>query len=349
MVQGIVLLVALTVAAMQAYAEGDGSETAESSYFSGTVFGVHADDDRNTDDEALGFQFIYGAHWRGSWFWETSLAWNVLENDAKNVTDFYQAHAGIDLAYRFGGNRDWTPFLLAGIGAVYDDVVPNDEDDTNPYANLGVGFISPVLGDSGIRLRGDLRYIHSEFLDGVQDIRLGVGVEIPLGRTRIETRTVVETVYREVPVPRPVADSDSDGVDDVDDRCPDTLSGAQVDAQGCAVKGQNVRLRNIHFITNSSQLQDLSKVRLESVVRFLQQQPAVSIVIEGHTDSVGSSEYNLGLSRARADSVRAHLVEQGIDARRMSTVGYGETRPVSDNETAEGRAENRRVEIRIEQ
>jgi OOP family OmpA-OmpF porin len=77
----------------------------------------------------------------------------------------------------------------------------------------------------------------------------------------------------------------------------------------------------------------------------MQQDPGLHVVIEGHTDSVGSHGYNMKLSQRRADAVRDYMVQQGISASRIETAAYGETRPVASNDTAAGRAQNRRVDI----
>jgi OOP family OmpA-OmpF porin len=73
----------------------------------------------------------------------------------------------------------------------------------------------------------------------------------------------------------------------------------------------------------------------------------VAVIAEGHTDSIGSDAYNQKLSEQRAESVRRYLVNGGIEAGRISTEGFGESRPVASNQTADGRAQNRRVELRV--
>ncbi|MNT90758.1 Outer membrane porin F precursor [compost metagenome] len=80
----------------------------------------------------------------------------------------------------------------------------------------------------------------------------------------------------------------------------------------------------------------------------MKQYPQTTTVVEGHTDSVGPDAYNQKLSQRRADAVKQVLVQDGVEASRVSSVGYGESRPVADNGTAEGRAVNRRVEAQVE-
>jgi OOP family OmpA-OmpF porin len=113
-----------------------------------------------------------------------------------------------------------------------------------------------------------------------------------------------------------------------------------VDAVGCAFQ---VRLQ-VLFDTNSAKLKPESYPDLDRVVEFLTQvNPTVSGVVEGHTDNTGSDAYNLKLSQQRADAVRQYLLGKGISGTRIEAKGFGESRPVGDNATADGRALNRRV------
>ncbi|MCE9682368.1 OmpA family protein [Halomonas alkalisoli] len=101
----------------------------------------------------------------------------------------------------------------------------------------------------------------------------------------------------------------------------------------------------VTFAFDSSEIRPAAHRELDQVANTLRENPEMRVRIEGHTDHIGSAEYNEGLSQRRADSVRDFLVSRGIAANRMTTVGYGESRPVATNETDEGRARNRRVEI----
>lgn len=105
------------------------------------------------------------------------------------------------------------------------------------------------------------------------------------------------------------------------------------------------RLYGINFDLGSDRLRDDSKPTLGELVSALKAEPKWKITIEGHTDSTGSARENLALSRKRADSVKAFLTAAGIAANRMTTKGLGQTKPVASNDTAAGRAQNRRVEI----
>lgn len=141
-------------------------------------------------------------------------------------------------------------------------------------------------------------------------------------------------------------DGDRDGVDDFNDLCPDTPLGIPVDAAGCAYK-EVVTLRDVNFAFDSTELVEGSKSILDNAARILRSNPTVKIEVAGHTDNVGSPEYNLGLSQGRAASVVRYLSSQGVAGDRMRSQGYGLTQPKVSNATKEGRATNRRTEMRI--
>lgn len=103
----------------------------------------------------------------------------------------------------------------------------------------------------------------------------------------------------------------------------------------------------ILFPTNSSYLTDKAKENIKSLVDVVKQQGDARIVVEGHSDKTGTPEYNKWLSDKRAASVKALAVSLGLPESSISTIGYGDTKPVADNKTPEGRAKNRRVEVII--
>jgi OOP family OmpA-OmpF porin len=137
-------------------------------------------------------------------------------------------------------------------------------------------------------------------------------------------------------------DSDGDGVVDRLDKCPNTPKGVKVDANGC---GLTLTLE-VQFDNNSATLRPESEQYLDQVAAKLTELSTVTGVIEGHTDSNGSAEYNQDLSERRARSVREYLVSKGVAGSRLTAQGFGESQPVADNTTAEGRAQNRRVVLR---
>jgi len=137
-------------------------------------------------------------------------------------------------------------------------------------------------------------------------------------------------------------DSDQDGVPDSRDLCPGTPLGTVVDADGCAEKQI---LGGLNFDFDKSNLRPLGKSTVAAAANYMKQNPNLTATIVGHTDSYGSDAYNKDLSLRRANTVKAEMVNNGVEASRLKTAGYGESQPIATNSTAEGREQNRRVEI----
>lgn len=113
-------------------------------------------------------------------------------------------------------------------------------------------------------------------------------------------------------------------------------------------RGLVLTLGDVLFASGSAEIQGGSNQNLENLVNFLNRYPERSVLIEGHTDNVGSALFNQSLSRQRAESVRRFLVERGVDGQRLTVSGYGFERPVASNDNPMGRQQNRRVEVIIE-
>lgn len=141
-------------------------------------------------------------------------------------------------------------------------------------------------------------------------------------------------------------DSDGDGVRDSADQCPDSDAGAAVDARGCEIP-EVIILKGVNFNTGSHQLTDESSAILDETADALMRHPQMKVEVAGHTDNRGSQAFNLRLSQERAQAVLDYLVSRGVDAENITAKGYGPDDPIADNETVEGRAANRRVELHI--
>jgi outer membrane protein OmpA-like peptidoglycan-associated protein len=111
------------------------------------------------------------------------------------------------------------------------------------------------------------------------------------------------------------------------------------------IKKADVTAKQILFVTGKSELKPSSKTQLMEIVKLMNEDKDLKFNINGHTDNVGGAELNQKLSDSRAAAVKAFLVSKGIDASRLQSAGFGATKPVADNKTAAGRAENRRVEL----
>jgi OOP family OmpA-OmpF porin len=135
-------------------------------------------------------------------------------------------------------------------------------------------------------------------------------------------------------------DSDGDRVSDTADKCPNTAAGLEVDADGCQV------LVGVNFETGKAVLTPESEAILDRVAQSLVQRDSVRVEVVGHTDNTGGIAVNRRLSKARAEAVRKYLVSHGVSADRLTARGAGPDEPLAPNDTPEGRAQNRRVELR---
>ncbi len=145
-------------------------------------------------------------------------------------------------------------------------------------------------------------------------------------------------------------DTDGDGVPDIDDRCPNTKGN--IANKGCPeITKEDIKKityigSKIFFENNSDKLKVASLDQLDELAKILNRYEGAYLIIEGHTDSNGSDEFNKTLSQKRTESVRAYLISKGISESRITGLGLGESKPIATNKTSLGRAKNRRVELK---
>jgi outer membrane protein OmpA-like peptidoglycan-associated protein len=170
------------------------------------------------------------------------------------------------------------------------------------------------------------------------------GVSAITGNTVCAVLAYPTTASCDIPL-----DSDGDGIVDSQDKCPNLKGVAE--KNGCPLIPKEMieaiedAIKNINFETNSDVITASSFPSLEKVAKVLTIDPNVKVAINGHTDNVGDPTYNLTLSQKRSDAVKKYLVDKGVAADRITATGYGETKPIADNSTDEGKAKNRRVEF----
>ena len=264
----------------------------------------------------------------------------------------------IDGLFFYSRDPRFSPYFGLGVGSIQTDVKNGGDSSTDPFADVGLGFMKFFdVGGHDLGVRGDLRYRHIFFKedafngtdqDDVGEAVLKVGIVVPLGPKP-------GTVAAAKPA-QACADSDGDGVCDTADLCPETPKGTPVDAKGCpvekkAAKGDpNQKFEDVHFAFDKSDLTDYAKSLLDNAAKVIndlsKNYPSLKVDVGGHTDWMGTDAYNQGLSERRANVVKQYLTRKGVDAGRMSTQAYGEARPKATNETEEGRALNRRTEVR---
>ena len=141
-------------------------------------------------------------------------------------------------------------------------------------------------------------------------------------------------------------DTDNDGLINRLDLCPDTPLGSTIDSVGCAAEQKTVILEGISFQFGTAEFTEEAHSILDSAALILQNNPDIRMEVAGHTDSSGDNNANINLSTRRAEAVLSYLVSAGVAADRLQAKGYGSDKPIADNTNREGRAKNRRVELK---
>jgi len=260
-----------------------------------------------------------------------------------------------NLLYRFNPEKKWVPSLQLGAGIAKASRGRGSFDNVAARAGIGLDYfvcphfsVGPQVSYTYVSANGDAaRNYHVLGAGLLASTYFGGGKTM-----KAETPTPAPTpAVAKTPPAAPPVDTDGDGVYDDKDKCPGTPRGISVDADGCPVKmEQKVSITlNVLFDTGKDIVKPEYRSEIERVANFLQAYPNINAEIEGHTDDVGPDTANQRLSQRRADSVRAYLIQEfKVDAGRVKAVGYGETKPVADNTTAEGRLKNRRVVATLE-
>lgn len=342
-------------------------------YVAPSVGGVISDSKRKTKDS--GWVGISIGRWLGP---NNTLELGTSVNNArfKNSSsrggkEWETTNTDLSVRHYWGEQGDKTRFYgLAGLGVVHHSAISN-RSGWGPSASLGLG-LQHYFNDR-IAIRGEAAYRYdrdndsSLSLDGFNrfnhygDTVVSLGLVLGLGRAP-------SAVSRQPPI-QPIEpamscsqlDDDQDGVSNCDDLCPGTNMGTLVGPDGCVQKVV-IDLRGVNFKFDhpkvgehniESTLQEPtteSKAILDQALDTLSRYPSLQVQVVGYTDSIGSEDYNQGLSERRAVLVNQYLLDHGITPDRLnSPLGQGESNPIGPNSTSSGRAQNRRVEFDVKQ
>ncbi len=281
----------------------------------------------------------------------------IAPDGPERTRAFY--NPGADLEDEGMSSAEWTAGLSLFMGGPADE----DGDGVTDSYDLCPGTPSGVAVDGDGCPFDDDRDVVYNYMDACPDTPVGAVVDATGCPSDSDGDGVYDGIDQCPDTPTGAVvdengcpmDSDGDGVFDGIDQCPGTPAGREVDADGCAefqaalAEGRLV-FTGIQFEFNSSDIKDESFDYLDrgaaAILSEITNRPGISIEVGGHTDSVGSESYNQGLSERRAAAVRDYFVsvEPSI-ADALTTAGYGESQPIADNDTDEGRAQNRRVEL----
>lgn len=241
----------------------------------------------------------------------------------------------------------FSPYTVLGVGAM--NTSHGGDSGTGFIGEAGVGFTYEVMDN--FMVRSDVRYRYNNNFnahlqpgtDEFHDMTVNVGFVIPFG----EKPKAAPAVAKVEPVAAaPVVadcstlDDDNDGVNNCDDICPDSLSGIQVGKKGCWIV-------DVKFDNDKDIIKPQYYSNLDSVAEAIKKHPEITVEVQGHTSQTGGFQHNMDLSERRAKAVKDYLVGThhlpNVTAR-----GYGWTQPIDTNETEEGRANNRRVQLEVE-
>ena len=308
------------IAPFGTFLNGGGDRGADDGWGGGMGIGKMIDEHFNV--EARGFYTELGGH---------SQDWEMTGGTA-------------DLQYYFFRD-DFSPYTVLGLGAM--NTTHRGDSGTGFIGEAGVGFTYEV--SDYFLVRSDVRYrynnnFNAKLQPGTEefhDMVVNVGFVIPFG----EKPAPVVAQAEPAPVPPPVPDcstmdDDNDGVNNCGDKCPNTLSGAPVGPLGCWIV-------DVKFDNDKDVIKPEYYPELDEAAAAIKKHPEVMIEVQGHTSHTGGYQHNMDLSERRARNVKEYIVGHH-HLPNVTSKGYGWTRPIDTNETAEGRANNRRVQLEVE-
>lgn len=274
----------------------------------------------------------------------------------KNENKTYEEslmHLSLRVHYKFANgyilpeNARLAPFLTSGIGLAFfggDDKIEKHKDVLFP---LGVGLNYRINDQWALQYQGNMNITVMKY---PKDGKGESSEDHFFGHSLGVVYSMAGCCKKKGDTEK---DSDGDGVMDRADKCPGTPKGVKVDIDGCPVVTAETKkileeaITGVQFETGKDVITTESFPILDNVVKVMKNNPAYKLEINGHTDNQGDDAMNLDLSKRRAAAVKKYLAGKGVEENRMKDQGFGETKPVADNNTAEGRAKNRRVEFKI--
>lgn len=311
------------------------------------IFGDYIKSSTNKDDQAD---------------WKQIEAGKSIGIDLQKIID-EEWNARFELAktrYDIQNGNDKDYGTRFGLDAIY------KVEDSNLYFFAGVKRFNNVKSYNAVNVGGGYSYqvsdryslyteavVYRDVDYGYTDQSIKFGLKYAFGDVKqtAPAKAVEEVVVAAVAPAVVIVDTDNDGVNDVNDSCPNTPENAKVDSRGCAVfaeKEVEIDL-NVQFENNSAKLKPAAINDIQRVADFMAKYKGTSAVIEGHSSAVGNEKYNLTLSQKRADTVKEELINKfNIEASRLSSKGFGETQLLSKGNTKADHEANRRVVAKIE-
>ena len=300
------------------------------------------------------------------------LSYVSVDESGESVTGLLQGN--IEGMYDLQIGSDVKPFIFGGVG--YENVINSRKNfDSQFFIDGGIGAKYPI--DNTLNFVTELKslYMLGGGKDQQSELALYLGIEFDISKDlypdqpisyeevnipdtnpspiSIQEPEVISETQKEEIVKAPkiekvpkmivVTDSDHDGIEDRLDKCPNTPPNRSVNSSGCPIS----KSITINFSPNSSKVPFEEKPKLSAFADYAKRYKHSKIKIVGYSDNSGTFEQNKEISRKRANSVKSLLIQYGISPSRIVAIGKGELNPIAPNDTPEGRAKNRRVEIEI--
>lgn len=301
-------------------------------YLTPSVSYTHTDSDKWGLDDGFGFGIGVGKAVNDNLNLELNSGYSSQSfKTGKGTGSEQNVSLAVDALYFLNRNPEFSPYILAGIGALQGRSTGYDQ--THLMGDLGIGAMTWL---KDVAVRADVRY---RYVDGKMNVTkaddwiANIGLVIPLG-----PKPVPPAPPAPEPAPAPVA---------APAPVPAPAPEVVVVEEPRPAAHTKIVLDGTHFDFDKATLRPTGKEKLDQNVKTLTDYPDINVEIAGYTDSIGSSKYNMKLSERRAMTVKKYMESKGIAASRMTTKGFGEAHPVASNKTKAGRAQNRRVEIEI--
>jgi OmpA-OmpF porin, OOP family len=335
-------------------------------YLSGTVGVLGTDDDRNVSNDAL-FGIGFGKRISPNFALDIQLDQSTPTADINPVSgDLTWTMQSLQVVGRYyftKEGRTWDPYLAGGLGVQRHDEeypFPNSGDGINNrqgddfIATFGAGLESDRRKRVDYRVEAGVRLDNDKFEEddngqakeygSYLDFYAAASVLVKLGNLPVPVVAVAAPTCDTL-------DGDNDGVNDCNDKCPNSEAGQTIGADGCPVK-LTIDLKGVNFDFDKATLRPDAVVILDEAVAVLAKYPELKVEVAGHTDLCGKDTYNQDLSQRRAQTVFDYLTGKGIDAGRlMGPTGYGESRPLEATEQSSPACKsetNRRTELNVQ-
>lgn len=308
-----------------------------------TVGGVMPEGNLDIDDQ-LYFGLIFGKRISDAWFDQFQLGVEYapgVDYDIGNE-DTGIIRGTLNFVKYFPITDSFSIYGLVGFGGEH---LTNNQFGNNNrfFVDYGAGLKYNFTDQLALKLeaRHGIKLNASPENSTQNNLFYSLGLSYAFGEVSAAPAPVKEEVVEEVVVKEVKdGDDDGDGVLNSVDECPNTPAGVPVDAKGCPLT------ISLHVNFNFDKANVLPKYipEVKKVANFMSKYPVYKVMLEGYTDSTGPEDYNMKLSDRRAAAVAKSLEKLGVSGDKISTAGYGESKPVASNKTKEGRAENRRVD-----